>query len=91
MVSLQTTEMEELPSLLENATWALVDRKPGQNVIDTKWVYKTKLNPDGTIERYKARLVAQGEQQRAGVDFHPLLFAAYPGIGGEHELHCSSS
>ena len=58
-------EREELNSLLANCTWVLVDRKPEMNVIDTRWLYKTKLNPDGTIERYKCRLVARGFQEKA--------------------------
>jgi hypothetical protein len=38
-------------------------------VITGKWVFKHKLNPDGTLERYKARWVVRGFNQRAGIDF----------------------
>lgn len=42
----------------------------GKKAIGLKWVYKTKLKPDGSIERHKARLVvAIGYQQVEGHDF----------------------
>lgn len=33
-----------------------------------KWIYKIKYNPDGSVSRYKAKLVAKGYHQTAGVD-----------------------
>lgn len=50
---------EEYQALMRNQTWHLVPPKKGQNVIDCKWVYKIKKRADGTIDRYKARLVAK--------------------------------
>jgi len=50
-------------------TWELVDPPEGANVLGSKWVFDLKLNPDGTIERYKARLVCQGFGQKEGVDY----------------------
>lgn len=41
----------------------------GRRALPTKWVYKVKTHPDGTIERYKARLVVKGFSQKPGVDF----------------------
>lgn len=38
-------------------------------LIGVKWVYKTKLNEDGKVEKYKARLVAKGYAQSYGVDY----------------------
>lgn len=52
--------IEELRSIEKNNTWRLVDLPPGKLCISVKWVYKTKLKPDGTISKYKARLVARG-------------------------------
>nr|CAD1831231.1 unnamed protein product [Ananas comosus var. bracteatus] len=42
---------------------------PNTNVVGSKWVFKTKLNPDGSVERFKARLVAKGFSQVPRVDF----------------------
>lgn len=40
------------------------------NVVGCKWVFKTKLNPDGIVKRYKAGLVTKGFHQRLGLDYH---------------------
>ncbi|KAK8957728.1 hypothetical protein KSP39_PZI001284 [Platanthera zijinensis] len=60
---------EEFAALRRNRTWSLVPFTPSMNVIGCKWVYKVKHKADGSIERYKARLVAQGFNQREGFDF----------------------
>nr|KYP72406.1 Retrovirus-related Pol polyprotein from transposon TNT 1-94 [Cajanus cajan] len=59
----------EFKALISNGTWTLVPYQGQENVIDSKWVFKTKYKADGTVERRKARLVAKGFQQTAGVDF----------------------
>ncbi|XP_019096438.1 PREDICTED: uncharacterized protein LOC109130827 [Camelina sativa] len=59
----------EVSALEENATWTLEDLPPGKRAIGSKWVYRIKYNSDGTIERYKARLVALGNKQVAGEDY----------------------
>ena len=43
-------------------------RRPGQRAIGTKWVFKTRLNADGSTDKYKARLVAKGLKQKCGID-----------------------
>jgi histone deacetylase 1/2 len=60
---------EEYRALMENRTWTLVPRPPGANVVSGKWLFRHKLNGDGTLERYKARWVVRGFSQRPGVDF----------------------
>ncbi|PNX66875.1 hypothetical protein L195_g055326, partial [Trifolium pratense] len=59
----------EFKALISNQTWILVPNQGQDNIIDSKWVFKTKYKADGTIERRKARLVARGFQQTAGLDF----------------------
>jgi transposase InsO family protein len=59
----------EISSLKENKTWKLVSLPPNRKAIKSRWVFKTKLNPDGTIDKYKARLVVKGFAQKAGVDY----------------------
>jgi hypothetical protein len=59
----------EFSALQKNETWTLLPRQAGKNIIDSKWVYTIKYKPDGSIERYKARLVAQGFTQRFGIDY----------------------
>lgn len=59
---------EEFAALQSQNTWTLVPSNPNQNAIGTKWIYKLKLNSDGTIASYKAQLVAQGFKQEHGLD-----------------------
>ena len=59
----------EMQSLKENNVWDLVELPKDRKVIGSKWVYKVKTGADGLIERYKARLVAQGFSQRYGDDY----------------------
>ncbi|UYV73848.1 hypothetical protein LAZ67_11001126 [Cordylochernes scorpioides] len=60
---------EEFDSLIENKTWELVHPPKNRNIIGTKWVFKTKCNSDGSVERHKARLVAKGYSQQYGIDY----------------------
>jgi hypothetical protein len=60
---------QEFDALKANKTWTLVPRPPDARVITGKWVFKHKMNPDGTLERYKARWVVRGFNQRPGIDF----------------------
>ena len=57
---------EELDMIEKNGTWQLVDRPRNRKVIGVKWIFKTKLNPDGTICKHKARLVVKGYAQQFG-------------------------
>lgn len=60
---------EEMNMIKKNNTWHFVDRPNNQKVIGVKWVYRTKLNPDGSVNKLKARLVVRGYFQQHGVDF----------------------
>ncbi|KAI0996392.1 hypothetical protein K3495_g11788 [Podosphaera aphanis] len=60
---------KELQSLAQNHTWDVVPRPQKRNIVGSKWVFKIKYNADGSIERYKARLVAQGFSRLPGHDF----------------------
>jgi hypothetical protein len=50
----------EMNSILSNEIWELVDQPYGCKPMGYKWVFKKKLSPDGTIDKYKARLVTKG-------------------------------
>ncbi len=70
---------KELKALEQQRTWDLVPRLKGMFVVRSKWVYKIKLDEHGSIERYKARVVAIGFTQTYGKDFDetfsPVLHA----------------
>uniref|UniRef100_A0A2N9G1F0 Reverse transcriptase Ty1/copia-type domain-containing protein n=1 Tax=Fagus sylvatica TaxID=28930 RepID=A0A2N9G1F0_FAGSY len=59
----------ELQAFKANNTWVLTDLPVGKQAIGCKWVYKIKLKSDGTLERYKARLVAKDYTQQEGLDY----------------------
>lgn len=61
--------LDEYNSLLVNNTWELVDLPENRKAIPYKWVFKTKRDGDGAIERRKARLVIKGFAQREGIDY----------------------
>ncbi|VVA37944.1 PREDICTED: Retrovirus-related Pol poly from transposon, partial [Prunus dulcis] len=60
---------EEIQALDQQGTWTLVPSPPNTNIVGCKWIFKIKKNADGTISRYKARLVAQGFSQEYGLDY----------------------
>ena len=60
---------EEMEALQKNATWELVPLPKGMKPIGCRWVFTVKLKPDGSINRYKARLVVKGYVQRYGIDY----------------------
>uniref|UniRef100_A0A2N9IX43 CCHC-type domain-containing protein n=1 Tax=Fagus sylvatica TaxID=28930 RepID=A0A2N9IX43_FAGSY len=59
----------EFAALQRQSTWSLVPPSPDQHIIGCHWVFKLKRNSDGSVARYKARLVAQGNHQLPGIDF----------------------
>lgn len=59
----------EMDALRRNDTWELVPRPKFSNIVGSKWVFRTKYHSDGTIDRLKARVVAQGFTQVPGLDY----------------------
>ena len=57
------TEMEALE---KNATWELVTLSDGKSIVDCRWVSTVKHKADGSVEKYKARLVTKGYTQFFG-------------------------
>jgi hypothetical protein len=64
----QTMDIE-FGALLKNDTWHLVPPKAGENIINCKWVYKIKQKSNGSVDMYKACLVAKGFKQRYEIDY----------------------
>jgi len=59
----------EMTAIERNNTWKLVDPPEYVIPIGVKWVFKTKLNERGQVEKYKARLVAKGYAQTYGINY----------------------
>jgi hypothetical protein len=64
---------DEIESLERLGTWELTNYEEDQAPLHLKWVFKTKTNADGSVERYKVQLVACGNEQEYGVNFYETL------------------
>lgn len=60
---------DEFNALLQNHTWTLVPHQEHQNIVGCKWIFQIKQKQDGSIDRYKAPLVAKGFHQKPSIDF----------------------
>jgi hypothetical protein len=60
----------ELDTLRNNCTWIAVQKPASAMPLHSKWVIKTKLDAYGCIERFKARLIACGNEQQADVNYN---------------------
>ena len=85
----------EVNALISNGTWELVELPPGRQAIGSRWVFLIKHKSDGEIDRYKAHLVAWGDNQRPGIDYNQVFtpaarlaalrsILALAAIAGEH-------
>lgn len=62
--------MDRELTTLENAgTWNTMPRPTDKNIVGSKWVYRIKRKADGSVDKYKARLVARGFTQKYGEDY----------------------
>ena len=59
----------EYSAIVRNGTWQLVPKIEGMHIVQNKWIFKTKLKVDGSLDKFKAKLVAKGFQQHASVYF----------------------
>ncbi|XP_020682847.1 uncharacterized protein LOC110099886 [Dendrobium catenatum] len=61
---------DEFHALQKQATWTLVQPPANTPILGCKWTFKTKLLPNGSVDKYKARLVAQGYDQQYGINYN---------------------
>lgn len=64
---------KEFNALVRHGTWSLVPLDPFQNLVGNKWIFRVKRNPDGSVARYKACLMAKGFHQRVGLDYGEIF------------------
>nr|GFA28767.1 ribonuclease H-like domain-containing protein [Tanacetum cinerariifolium] len=64
----QNVVHDEYHALIKNNTWTLVPRPTDSNIVHCMWLFRHKYHADGTLSRYKARLMADGSTQLEGVD-----------------------
>ena len=60
---------EEMMAINKNETWVLTNLPEGKAAFGLKWVFKTKYNADGRVQKHKARLVAKGYSQQQGINY----------------------
>ena len=70
---------DEIDSITRLESWSLVDLPPRAKTIRLKWIFKIKRNSDGSINKYKSRLVAKGYVQRYGIDYEEVLLQLMAG------------
>jgi hypothetical protein len=73
----KTAIESELKSLRDNRTWVIVEKSPEVKPLASRFVFKLKLDVEGAIERYKARLVARGDQQVEGIKYQDTFSEVY--------------
>ncbi|CAL1406644.1 unnamed protein product [Linum trigynum] len=77
----------EISMIEKNKTWELVDQPEDKPVIGLKWIYKVKFNENGSIQKYKAQLVAEGYSQQPGASNKSLeTIRTVPALAAQLEL-----
>ncbi len=84
----------EIDDLKSQNTWSLVNAPKNRQIIKGRWVFKTKLDKNGFIDKYKARWVAKGFQQKYGIDYietfsntvKPMVFRALFALAAFNDL-----
>nr|GEV01330.1 hypothetical protein [Tanacetum cinerariifolium] len=76
---------DEIGSIVENNTWVLSDLPPGCKSLVCKWGFKRKMKVDGTIDKFKVRLVIQGFRQKEGIDY----FDTYASVARITTIGCN--
>jgi hypothetical protein len=61
---------DEMKSMSSNHVWYIQEIPKGAKIVGYKWVYKTKYDSNGNVEKYKVRVVAKGFTQREEVDYN---------------------
>jgi hypothetical protein len=64
---------DEIKAIERNKTWQLTELPEGVKAIGVKWIYKTKLNEKGEVEKHKAILVAKGYAHKYGTDYKEVF------------------
>ena len=60
---------EEMSMIHKRKTWELVERPEDRKIIGVKWIFRTKLNADSSVNKHKVRLVVKGYAQTFGIDY----------------------
>ncbi|GJX47776.1 ribonuclease H-like domain-containing protein [Tanacetum coccineum] len=84
---------DEYNALVKNSTWMLVLKPPNANVVRSMWLFRHKYHADGSLSRYKARLVANGCTQHVAAPRALVVqrFASYALRVGFSSSRCDSS
>ena len=66
---MEAVEKEEVLALKKNGTWELSNLPQGEKTVGCKWIFSIKYNADGSVNKYKALLVAKGFTQSYSIDY----------------------
>ena len=68
-----TAALAEIEAHIQNGTWELAQLPPGRRAISSHWVFKVKRKPNGSIDKYKGRIMAQGFSQVRGIHYNEVF------------------